>query len=474
MISALFAILLSGILPFAGSPANRVWLESAVSSGEYRNVFDASTQLDNRLGAQGSARSGAVSVYGLFEYGYDWGEGASWRGWMNPYETPFMVCDSIPGTISKESYNMESALLYHLGRWRLGADCSYHTSLMAKHRDLRNKNVRMDFSVAPCVAYDGDHFRFAASAGYRRSTEQVNYMQVDESTEKYLFQTYGLWFHTGSGFSSAETSRFLSGHGTFADVSVTYTGGEFSITHGMGYRRGLSTQTETGYNNLHHGDTRTMEYDDRLSIKYARHALDLSVSLGQMAGYRALQREELDPASKIRRWVSYGETFQTYWRDVTRLGASYSYEAEKWSLSAGTSCLDASHSFKEYPVVYTQSLSFAEPWAAFSCTFIPAPSWGIKITPSAAYKLCLGGDKLSEQSYGSLTVLDSNRILMEPLDAEYAYWSADAWKASLRAEGWHELGGGKKVSLGVGCSIARAVESGASRSAMTFTLGYNF
>ena len=75
MISTLFAILLSGILPFAGTLANRVWLESAVSGGEYRNVFDASTQLENRLGAQGYARSGAVSVYGLFEYGYDWGDG---------------------------------------------------------------------------------------------------------------------------------------------------------------------------------------------------------------------------------------------------------------------------------------------------------------------------------------------------------------------------------------------------------------
>lgn len=474
MISTLFAILLSGILPFADSVANRVWLESAVSSGEYRNVFDASTQLDNRLGAQGSAKSGAVSVYGLFEYGYDWGEGASWRGWMNPYETPFMVCDSIPGTISRESYNMEAALLWHTGRWRLGADCSYRTSLMAKHRDLRNKNVRMDFAVAPCVAYDGNSFHFAASAGYRRSTEQVNYMQVDESTEKYLFQTYGLWFHTGSGFSSAETSRFLSGHGTFADLSVSYTGGDFSVSHDMAFHRSLSTQTETGYNNLHHGDTRTMEYDDMLRIKYARHTLDLSVSFGQMAGYRALQREELDPASKIRRWVSYGETFQTYWRELTQLRASYNYEAEKWSLNAGASYLDASHSFKEYPVVYSQSLSYAEPWAAFSCTFIPAPAWGLRITPSAAYKISLGGEKLSERSYGNLTVLDSNRILMAPLDAEYAYWSADAWTGSLRAEGWHSLKDGKRVSLAVGWSLARAVQTGATRNTVSLSLGYNF
>ena len=474
MISTLFAILLSGILPFADSLANRVWLESFVSGGEYRNVFDASTQLNNRLGAQGSARSGAVEVYGLFEYGYDWGDGASWRGWTNPYETPFMVCDSIPGTISRESYNMEAALLWHAGRWRLGADCSYRTSLMAKHRDLRNKNVRMEFAAAPCVAYDGSHFRFKASAGYRRTTEQVNYMQVDESTEKYLFQTYGLWFHTGSGFSSAETSRFLSGHGTFADLSVSYTGGDFSVSHDMALRRGLSTQTETGYNNLHHGDTRSIEYDDQLRIGYARHVLDIYVSLGQMAGYRALQREELDPASKIRRWVSYGETIQTYWREVTKLGASYSYEAEKWSLNAGATYLDASHSFKEYPVVYSQSLSYAEPWAAFSCTFIPAPSWGIKLTPSAAYKISLGGEKLSEQSYGNLTVLDSNRILMAPLDAEYSYWSADVWTGSLRAEGWHQLDGGKKVSLGIGCSLARAVQSGASRSTVVLSLGYNF
>ena len=474
MISALFAILLSGILPFADTQANRVWLESAVSTGEYRNVFDASTQLDNRIGAQGATRNGSVSAYGRFEYGYDWGQGATWRGWMDPYSTPFMVCDSIPGSISKESYDMEAAVLFHTGRWRLGADCRYRTSLMAKHRDLRNKNTRMDFSIAPCAAYDGERFHFTATAGYTRNTEQVEYMQVDESTEKYLFQTYGLWFHTGSGFSSAETRRFLSGQGTFADLTVSYKGDDFSATHDMALRRGLSTQTETGYNNLHHGDTRTMVYEDALLLKYRRHSLSLSGSIEQMAGYRTIQRQELDPASKVRRWFSYGDPSQTYWREVLQLKGSYSYEAERWSLTAGASYLDASHSYKEYPVVYTQTLSYAEPWLAFSWTFSPAPAWSFRISPSAAYKNRLGGEKLSEHSYGNVTLEDDVRQIQAPFDAEYAYWSANVVKCSLRAESSYVIKGGRQLSAAIGYSMRRAMEAGTSRSVVTLSLGYNF
>lgn len=474
MISTLFAILLSGILPFADAPSNRVWLESAVSTGEYRNVFDASTQLQNRIGAIGTARKGSVSTCGRFEYGYDWGQGSAWRGWTDPYSTPFMVCDSIPGSISKESYDMEAALLFHTGRWSLGADCSYRTSLMAKHRDLRNKNTRMDFSFAPCAAYDGEHFHFAAAAGYVRSTEQVEYIQVDESSEKYLFQTYGLWFYTGSGFNSAETRRFLAGQGTFVDLTVSYKGRDFSATHDMAFRRNSSTQTETGYNNLHHGDTRSMTFEDALLLRYRGHSLSLSGSIGQMAGYRTIQRQELDPASKVRRWFSYGDPSQTYWREVLQLKGSYSYDAGRWSLTAGASYLDASHSYKEYPVVYTQSLSYAEPWLAFSWSFTPVQAWRFRLSPSAAYKCRLTEDKLSQRSYGVATLEDADRQLQAPFDAEYAYWSANVLKCSLRAEGRYALGKGRGLSAALGCSMNSAMDTGMSRSVVTLSLGYTF
>lgn len=473
MTSLLFSILLAGILPFADSVANRVWLGSSVSAGEYRNVFDAAVQMENRLGAQGADTKGPTLLFGRFEYGYDYGKGVAWRGWTDPYSTPFMVCDSIPGDISRESYDMQAAVAWRTGRWKAGADLGYRTSLMAKHKDLRNKNTRMDFSIAPGITYDGNRFHFAATAGYVRNTEQVEYMQVDESTEKYLFQTYGLWFYTGSGFSSAENKRFLSGHGTFADVRVSYERGEFNITHGLTVRYGVSTQTETGYNNLHHGDTRTLEYKDVLSVRAGRHFFSINGSLQQMAGLRTLQRQELDPASKIRRWFSYGEPSDIYWREVLSLGGSYSYIADGWSVSGGAGYLDITQSYKEYPAVYAQTLSFLESWLAFAKDIQLSSSYGLEIGPSLGYKHKLSGNPLACTVSGGMTVEDTDRQLKAPMDAEFAYWSSDTFKAGLSLNAWHALRNGRRLTVSTGLSFAQGANH-ASRSTASISIRYNF
>ena len=73
MISALFAILLSGILPVTDSASNRVWMESAVQGGEYRNIYDASTLIQGRLGAEGGTSIDRLMLSGRFEYGYNYG-----------------------------------------------------------------------------------------------------------------------------------------------------------------------------------------------------------------------------------------------------------------------------------------------------------------------------------------------------------------------------------------------------------------
>lgn len=448
MIDALLSILISGILPFADTTAGRVWLQSAVEGGKFRNVYDAQTMSENRLGAQGSARKGNILLSGRFEYGYDYGRNSAWRGWTDPYSTPFMVCDSIPGNISIESYDMASSLGFSSGKWIVGLGTSYRTSLMAKHKDLRNKNQRMDFSIAPRASYRGERLRLDALAGYRRSTEQVEYMQVDGSSEKYLFQTYGLWFYTGSGFNSAEQKRLLSSHGAFGELNLDWSSGIFRISNAFSADYSLSRQSETGYNNLKHGDSRRLNYSDNLLLQAGKHSLDLSFALEQMGGWRYLQRQELDPSSGIRRWYSYGKPSQVYRRDILKLGVFYTFKRSSWSVKAGASYLDASHSYKEFPAVYSQSLSWTEPAIEATRSLQFSNGYGLTFSPSLSFKYCLSRDMLKKEILYQINSTNDGAQLMLPLREEFAYWSAEAIKASLDAGGWKSLKSGGRLRAG--------------------------
>ena len=471
MISTFLSILLSGLLPFADSTSNRVWMESSVRSGDFRNVYDGAVVSVNRMGASASGEYGRMLLSGRFEYGYDYETEVSWRGWMNPYETSFMVCDSIPGNVSKEIYDMRGTVGVRAGRWILGADVLYRNALMAKHRDLRNKNTRMDASFAPVMYYQGRHFGFAASAGYRRSTEQAEYIQVDESTEKYLFDVSGLWLYTGAGFSSSDQKRLKLSDGCFADISVHYKGKSLCAGSEVHVERRSSQQSETGYNNLLFGNTQGFDFNYALHAEYMAHRLEAGFAFGQMAGSRPLQRQELDPDSKIRRWFTYGEASDIYWRQVFRGSLNYRYSARKWKLRAGMDYSSATHSYKEYPLLFTQSLSFARPVLEFNMNFAVSRTSGVGISPSIAWKHVLDGEQFRQELLDPSLTPAAVEILAGPLLEEYGYWSADALSCALSVHAWKNLSRGRIFTLDAGVGVDCALP-GNSRTAISLKIGY--
>ena len=101
--------------------------------GDMKDVFDPDQRLKGTLEASSRRTLGKVGLYGRFGYGYDYGRGSTWRGWIDPYETPFMLADSIPGSLSLERYTMEAGVGIPLGGgWSAGVDVAYDVALMAK------------------------------------------------------------------------------------------------------------------------------------------------------------------------------------------------------------------------------------------------------------------------------------------------------------------------------------------------------
>ena len=71
-------------------------------TGRLRDVYMPASALQGTLDASSRQKLGKVSLYGHFGYGYEYATGSTWRGWINPLETPFMLADSIPGNLSLE------------------------------------------------------------------------------------------------------------------------------------------------------------------------------------------------------------------------------------------------------------------------------------------------------------------------------------------------------------------------------------
>ncbi|MBO4446907.1 MAG: hypothetical protein J5764_02140 [Bacteroidales bacterium] len=482
MIDGILSILvvLNGLFPmYRGQEYAFVRAESTVEGGSYRNIYDPALSVKSSLGAEAVKFTKSLMLRGYFNYGYDYGTESRWKGWTDPYETPFMLCDSIPGNISQETYDMGAAIAIPAGKWRFGVDARYRATIFAKHKDLRNKNTRMDVSVAPSVAWCGDKFRAGLSAGYLRNTEQVEYMQVDASTEKYLFRLYGLWLYSSSGFASAENRRYKENSGAFSDFRLEYEDGPLLLRNDFHVRYSYGSQTETGYNNLHYGDTEYLGYSDVLLMRYGAHRLTARWNMNQTLGLRSVQRQELDPDSKIRRWYTYGGLSETYYRQIMAAGGDYSFKKEKWSVSAGMDWTSEAQYYREYPILFSQRLSVLEPHLGGSVRLDAGKKAGwLVLEASAGYRQPLIAVCDDIKVLGGMASEGGEWQLMQPLEEEFNYRSAASVGVGLNANLTLPLPKkGRSLEFRLGVQHRSAVATaviGRFRTGGTLSVKYNF
>lgn len=482
MIESVLSILLvlTSLFPlYRGREYATVRAEGSVEGGNFRNIYDPELGVKGLVGAEGVLLRKGLMLHGRFDYGYDYGTGSRWRGWIDPYESPFMLCDSIPGTISRETYDMEASLAIPAGKWRFGINVCYRTTLFAKHKDLRNKNTRMDVSAAPSVAWCGDKFRAGLAVGYLRNTEQVEYMQVDGSSEKYLFRIYGMWLYSSSGFSSAENRRYKENSGVFSDLRLEYEDGPLQLGNDFHVRYSYGSQTETGYNNIHYGDTQYLGYSDEFSLKAGFHRISAFWNMGQTIGLRSLQRQELDPDSKIRRWYSYGGLTECYYRHTMQAGGQYSFEKENWSVSAGLDWRAESQYYREFPILFSQSLSLLEPHLGGSARFELGKKAGwLSLEASARYRLPLKALANDITILSDIKTEEGDAQLLKPLEEEFQYRSASSIGAGLDVRWALPLPRrNRSLEFEIGMrhnSALSGAMNGLSRTGGTLSIKYNF
>lgn len=430
----------SAFLQDAGGSVSEAALSFDGSAGEYRNIYDPVVKLDGTLNVESFLEVDKVNLYGRFNYNYDYGSKSTWRGAVRPYESPFMLADSIPGNTTMETYSMEAGISVPVGKWAIGMDVSYDVAIFAKLKDLRNRNTDMTFRIAPSLVYNAKHFDIGLHAGYELGSEKVEYAKIADNAENYLFYLYGLWMNTCNSFANAENSRLNDKGRWFGGIQFDVKYGGWTLFNMVSADWGRASQTETGYNNLLWGDTESFRISDRLVFQNGiRHRLTAAVSSEELTGERFLQRQELDPASSVRRWVTYGSPMPCYARYVLSGSLDYTFrKAERadyipWELSVGATDMMAAHQYVNYPLTYLQKINYIEPYASFTGR-IYLKKCMLDFNPTLSYKVRTSSimDDVTV-SEGAVVSGDPQAMqLMEPLQAEFDWWDANCLRAGLK------------------------------------------
>lgn len=431
-------------------------LSARLQSGSLKNIYDPRSTITGAFNIDSYSKLGKVFLYGRFGYDYSHMEESRWRGLIDPYETPFMMADSIPGNISLEMYKMEAGIGIPLGKFSIGVDVRYDVGLMAKHKDLRNKNTYMNFDISPGIMYRGETVKAGLNLGYIRNTEKIEYSQVDKNSEKYMFDLYGLWLYHSTGFSSAETSRMKENSSVYGAVQLDLIFGKFRIFNNFRAEYLSGLQGETKYNNLIHGETHKLTYSNSLTLQYGlRHRIVADFSSYRMTGDKFLQRQELDPASNVRIWVSYGGPVNCYVRNYRSEDISYTYRMAysptdiSWEGTVGFRNYSTDHKYKEHPINFAQNLDIYEAYLRFAKYWVIKKSM-IDFAPMLGYSFAGGdADRITNVESGEELPMDGNLQLLDQLWEEYNFWQAPKFSAGIHLRYGYMLNKEKGLNLNI-------------------------
>lgn len=367
-------------------------LFTGYKGGEFRNVYDPSSSNIYGLQTRSFEKLGNVYLSGSFLYDYQVKKDQRWLGILDPYRTPFMLADSVAGNYVLETYRMKAGMAIPISKhWIIGWQLSYDAMSGAKHRDLRNSNKYMDFMITPSIVYQKGPARIGAHLFFRRITEQISYTQVETSTNKVLFSFSGMWFNTQQIFSSSVPgTRLIKDHIYGGGITVQYSIGRFNVFDYFSTGLRDQTQREDAVLAQKYGDVKEWTWQNVLLLQYGdRHRLTADVNRGSLNGYQPIQRQELNPSSRLWEWVQYG-TIPAFSQSSGTTDISYSYRAphddgnDSWRLSAGVRHILFRQQWIRYPLVLLRSWNRTEGYLDMTRNWF-FKRWALGLSPGISY-----------------------------------------------------------------------------------------
>ena len=187
-----------------------------------------------------------ISLAGSFSFDQTEGYGMCGSMFINPGFYPVDVLEFTPGRKTMQTYAFDGGVSYDLTQaWRIGAKMDFESANLAKRKDLRHTNWRLDMTVAPGFMYHAGDFAVGANYLFRKTSETVEAEQVGTAASSYyafldkgmMYGVYSVWSGSGlhlheAGVMALPVKDFSNGaalqmqyKGLFAEIEYLRTSG---------------------------------------------------------------------------------------------------------------------------------------------------------------------------------------------------------------------------------------------------------
>lgn len=158
-----------------------------------------------------------MSLKGSFSFTQTEGYGMCGSMFIKPGFYPVDVLEFTPGRKTLQTYSFDGGISYDIApSWRIGAVMEFESANIAKRKDLRHSNWRLDLKVTPGIMYHSDDFAAGAALLLRKTSETVEAAQVGTSESSYyafldkgqMYGVYSIWTGNGVHLDEAGVNGF--------------------------------------------------------------------------------------------------------------------------------------------------------------------------------------------------------------------------------------------------------------------------
>ena len=174
--------------------------------GEFRDTWQGSKGWSAGAVTSSIRHLKKISLAGSFSFDQTEGYDMCGSMFIKPGFYPIDVLEFTPGRKTLQTYAFDGGISYDLSSaWRIGAKMDFESANMAKRKDLRHDNWRLDMDVAPGFMYHSGDFAIGMNYRFRKTAETVEAEQVGTAESSYyafldkgmMYGVYSVW--SGSG-----------------------------------------------------------------------------------------------------------------------------------------------------------------------------------------------------------------------------------------------------------------------------------
>ena len=215
-------------------------------AGGFRDTWEAEKGWSAGAATASIRHLERISLKGSFAFRQTEGYGMCGSMFIDPGFYPVDVLEFTPGRKTLQTYSFDGGFSYDLtNNWRIGAAMDFESANMAKRKDLRHTNWKLDMSITPGIMYHSGDFALGASYIFRKTSESVKAEQVGTAESSYyafldkglMYGVYSVWSGSGLHLSEAGVNGFpVKDFSNGAAIQMQYKGlfAEAEYIHSQG------------------------------------------------------------------------------------------------------------------------------------------------------------------------------------------------------------------------------------------------